>query len=658
MADYIFDNWKQQMADFQACVQKSLEEIHQQKSAVQQMKAEILERLETGRFYRDEQRIVLSAPEIIIGNVDKSGELLGNTGRVVVKGCSVALEGVGDTGQIVSRAPSIQQLAVNPGSDGLENVVGNISEIVSHGCEIVLQSDNTIGAFSQQATSAGRGGIRIHADRSLQMDASYASAGHIKAIDNAVASLSNQISSLESKASEKKSTVDKCYDDLKKLYDQEEKLNNPEDFQSRVNLMDITDVHDSIDKVMSLLFHATMEFIQTVSQLAEANRVKKAYEDEKKRIPTGEDYKKYTTNALMSVVAETINVATMDGDGNLHTNPSAGINVRTPRMGINMLDDTGMLTPGSTLSVNTENVSLSTLNSAKKDKVFPAVGRISLLSKDIMLASKDYALTNKGGEVVEKKLADNGNITIEAKSINVSTASPANQEYDDKGKLKKAELKAEGNLMVNSKHVTVASMDYEYENGKMKQKAQTAGSTLSVRTESTAILSADVEGKAAGSISLNAKSVAVKSMDIDKEKLTDSALAAGGTMTLVSEKMYVGSKSKSIKSKKVQVVSEEAGLFADKTLEAQQGDGKAIVQLADGQAAISGSKTQIYGATTINAATEVKGEVKAPKATIDNLEAKTSFKSTNISDGIAVPAAGASSSLSAKLKTEDAPADK
>ena len=51
----------------------------------------------------------------------------------------------------------------------------------------------------------------------------------------------------------------------------------------------------------------------------------------------------------------------------------------------------------------------------------------------------------------------------------------------------------------------------------------------------------------------------------------------------------------------------------------------------------------------------MKDEIKAPKATIDNLEAKTSFKSQNISDGIAVPGAPASGSLSAKLKTEDAP---
>ena len=165
----------------------------------------------------------------------------------------------------------------------------------------------------------------------------------------------------------------------------------------------------------------------------------------------------------------------------------------------------------------------------------------------------------------------------------------------------------------------------------------------------------DTEGKATGSIGVNAKAIAVRSMNVEKEKRTDDKLAEGSTMVLVSEKMYVGSKSKDIKSKKIQAQTEEMALLADKTLEAQQGEAKAVLQLADGNAAISGSKTQVYGETTINGKTDIKGDVKAPKATIDNLEAKSSFKSTNISDGIAVPGAAGGGSLSAKLKAEDAP---
>jgi hypothetical protein len=237
----------------------------------------------------------------------------------------------------------------------------------------------------------------------------------------------------------------------------------------------------------------------------------------------------------------------------------------------------------------------------------------------------------------------------------VATTNPKDITRDDKGKVTKGEYKAEGDVVIRSKTVAVETLDYEVADGKLKAKALTKDSKIEMRSEKMSLLAADTEGKATGSISLNAKTVAVKSMDVDKEKLTDDKLAAGSTMTLVSEKMYVGSKSKDVKSKKIQAVSEEIGAFADKTLEIQQGEGKAVVQLDGGNASVGGSKTGIFGATTINDKTEVKGELKAPKATIDNLEAKSSFKSPNISDGMGVGGAGGGGSLSAKLKTEDAP---
>jgi hypothetical protein len=124
-------------------------------------------------------------------------------------------------------------------------------------------------------------------------------------------------------------------------------------------------------------------------------------------------------------------------------------------------------------------------------------------------------------------------------------------------------------------------------------------------------------------------------------------------MLLVSEKMYMGSKSDDVKSKKVQVVSEEIGAFADNTLEAQQGDKKAVVQLADGTASVSGDKTQIYGETTINNKAEIKDKLTGTEGSFKVLKASTAFSSANISDGTG-SASGSSSDLSAKLTKEDA----
>jgi hypothetical protein len=250
-----------------------------------------------------------------------------------------------------------------------------------------------------------------------------------------------------------------------------------------------------------------------------------------------------------------------------------------------------------------------------------------------------------------------GKLMVNARTVELSTVNSKDLKYDDKGKLNGGTYPSEGDVIVKSKTVTVESLDNELKDGKMEEKALTKDSVLRIRTERTDLSATDTEGKATGSIALNAKEIAVRSMDVDKDKRTDDKLAAGSSMLLFAEKMYLGAKDKDHKSKKLQAVSEEMGLFADKTLEAQQGDGKAVLQLA-GDAALSGSKTQLFGDTTINGKTEIKGDVKAPKATIDNLEAKTSFKSSNISDGIPIPAPPASGKLSTKLKTEDAPSKK
>ena len=649
--EYIFDDWKKMLETFQASVSKELEEIHQQKIEVQQMKLDIFNRLDEGQYYRDDKRIVISAPEIIIGNVSKSGELLDQEGKIVVRGHDLSLEGAGEDGSIVSRAPSIRQLAVNPGIDGVENVVCETSEIVTQACDIMLESSEATDAFSQSPASAGRGGIRIHADKNLELEASVSSETRSNSIDTAIADIESQISDLESQMASQKSSVDDCFTKLKDLYDEEDSQNDSMDASSRLNVTDIEELHNVISDQLLILYRTTQDFIHTVSELAEANRAKKALKAEKDAIVKGDDFKTKSTGASMSILAENIQVATTDGDGNLHTNAGAGISINTPQMAVSMVDDAGALVEGSTFTVHTENVSLTTVNPSNEAKEYPATGSVSVISKDISLEAVDYQYADE--KVKEKQLAADGKISMTAKKVEVNTTNPADVDYDDSGKLSKGNYTAEGDVIIRSKTISMETLDYEVADGELKTKALTSGSSISMRSEKMSMLAADAEGKATGSIEVNAKAVSLKSMDVDKESLADSALAAGSTMLMVSEKMYVGQKTSKEKSQQVQVVGDKVGIFADTTLEAQQGKGKAVVQLADGNASVSGSNTQLYGTTTINAATEVKGEVKAPKGTFDHVKANTSFASTNISDGIAAGAPGGGGSLSTKLSAED-----
>ena len=656
MADYIFSEWKQTLDDFRQSVQKDLEEIHQQKVEIQQLKADIYSKIDGGQYYRDDKRIVISAPEIIIGNVDYSGDLLGCMGKVVIKGSEVDLEGAGSNGAIVSRAPSIRQIAVDPGIDGLENVVCETSEIVSQACDIVLQSEYATDAFSQSPVPAGRGGIRLHATTDMVIEATVSAEKRKEDIEVSIKQLESQIKEYEKDVESQKKNVETYFDNMQKLLEQEDKVNENDIFTGRLAGDDLTDIHDYMDSVMPSLYQATTNFIFTVSKLAEANRKKKALETEKGAIKTGDDFKNNTTGASMRIAAENISVATTDGDGNMHTNDEAGFSVRTPSMSISMINDKGTLTEGSAFNVSTENVTFSTLNFSEDAKEQTATGSVTLRSKDVRIEAIDYDHEGNDKPYKEKQLAAEGKVSIAAKTVEVSTANPANIKVDDEGKVTGGEYNGEGDVIIRSKTMTVESLDYEVKDGKLETKALTKDGKIAVRAEKMDFLAADAEGKATGSISVNAKAVSVKSMDVDKEKLTDDKLAAGSSMILVSEKMYVGAKSKDVKSKKLQAVSEEIGAFADKTLEIQQGDGKAVVQLSGGNASMGGSKSALYGDTTINGKADIKGDVKAPKGVFDNLEAKSSFKSSNISDGIAVPGAAGGGSLSAKLKTEDAPA--
>jgi hypothetical protein len=592
--DYNFDTWKKALDDFRNAVTKDLEEIRRHKEEVRQMKSEIFSALNTGYYLRDDHRIVISAPEIIIGNVDRDGILCSNEGsRVVVRAQDVNLEGVGDGGAVQTRAASIRQIAVNPGADGLEAVAGSLSEVVTQARSVVLEADKNAGVFSQIPASAGDGGVRIHADGPLSVEASVSSERKKKDLEDKIKELETLKSALEKEADGYNKAYGPIADSIKSLYEAQSNI-----FQDEVTLrteVDLLQEYEEQIQSIAPAFRSNYDNgARAISRLAEVNRQISCLKKEKDTIKTGDAFKKESTGSSVSIRGERIDLDSRDGDGNLRDNAEAGVGIMANYVSVKALDKNRTLHKNGKVFVNAMNVELSTVN-----------------MKDL--------------------------------------------KWDDKGKLQSGTFATEGNVFVRSKTVTVEATDREVKDGKMEEKALTKDSTLNIRVEKTDLSATDTEGKATGSIALNAKEIAVRSMNVDKEKRTDDKLSEGSSMLLLSEKMYVGAKKKDIKSKKVQVVTEEAGIFANKTLELQQDEAKAVLQLSGGNAGLSGSKVQVFGATAITGKTEVKDELKAPKATIDNLEAKTSFKSSNISDGIAIPGAPASGSLSAKLKAEDAP---
>ena len=659
--DYIFQEWEKKLSTFESSVEKDLAEIRKCKAEMQQIKLDVVAELQKGRYVRDTQRLVLSAPEIIIGNVDRSGTLFAGGSKVIVRGTQVGVEGAGEGGRLDLRAPSIREIAEDPGTDGREHVVGSLSEVVSQARNIIIQSDDALGTFSAPAVPTGGSGVRIHADKTIDVHAAMTAESREKRLTDLISETEKQKDYLKEQASAHKKSFTDLQKELEELIEKRDKLAKDYD-NVRTNYREIRKASEEIEALSMSITEETYAYAEILSLLAETNRRLKCFKDEKSKIKKGDDFKKKPTGAVVNITGENINLTSADGENNLRDNKGSGVTIAANTVGITSLDKEGTLNKDGRVSVVAKNIEMATAGAAdlkfddegKLEKgAFTAEGDFKLTSKNITIEAVDYEVADK--KYKEKQLTDDSKIKLRAKTIEVSTENSANVEVDEKGKITKANYTSEGDIIVHSKTLTVESTDTDIENGEAKEKALTAESKVSVRAEKTDVSATDTEGKATGSVSINAKAVSMKSMDVEKEKRTDDKLAEGSTMTIVSEKMYMGAKSKDVKSKKVQVMSEEIGAFADKTLEIQQDEGKALVQLSGGNASLGGSKTQVYGETTINGKVEVKDEIKAPKATFDNLEAKTSFKSQNISDGIAVPGAPANGSLSAKLKTEDAP---
>lgn len=664
--EYIFEKWEKKLSDFKDNVESELSEIRKCKAEMQQMQLDLVAKIKKGHYVYDPECLVLSAPKIIIGHVDRNGTLLGGGSEVIIRGTQVGVQGAGEGGTVEVRASSIRHIAEDPGVDGLEHVVGTLSEIISQARNIIIQSNevsndkDSQGAFSATTVPTGSSGVRIHADKEIDIHAAMTAETRQKNLESLISGLEGLQSDLKDQADECKESFDELAGELKDLLAEREDL--MEDNNGvRTNYLDISDKSEEIEDTAQLLTKQSYHYIEVLSKLAETNRRLKCFKNEEDSITTGDDFKGNRTGAKVRVLGEAINLVSADGEGNLRDNEGAGINMVANDVSIAAIESDDSLKEKGSVSIRAKNVEVSTANTAdvQREKegtltaaTYAAEGDFTLKSKNITIESVDYEVADSKKK--EKQLTDDSKIKLRAKTIEVSTEGSANIEVDENGAITKANYTAEGDLIVKSKTVTVKSTDNDIENGEEKEKALTSESKVFIRAEKVDVVSTDTEGKATGSVSINAKAVSVKSMDTDKESGDDSALAEGSTMLLVSEKMYMGSKSDDVKSKKVQVVSEEIGAFADKTIEAQQGDGKAVVQLADGKSAVGGDETQVYGKTTINADTEVKGEVKAPKATIDDLNASTHFKTPNIEDGMAAGAGGGGGSLSTKLTKEDA----
>lgn len=592
-----FEHWQSKLEDFQGNLEKELADIRQCKQEIQGMKNELMEelgeisQLSRGKYIRDNQRIILSAPEIVIGNVDKNGVMLNMHSKIVVRGNDVALEGVGMNlgfgGKVTTRAAQIRQIAEDPGKDGLEHAVLPVSEVVTQAKAITLRTESVDGTFVTPAVATMQG-IELNSESGIALHATCSLEKKKNGVKNAAKSLKEYAKALKEQIKEQKKVVDGYIKEMQRLSDSEDLTDSV--ITTRTSYLDIDELMDEFHHLSGRLYSAMNDYYQTLSLLAETNRQVSCLESIEKTVDKKKaSFKNKPTGAFISLKSERIDAVSVDGDGNYRENPEAGI------------------------SFTAKHVDIGTFKA-------------------------------------DESLQNESTINLASRKVEISTIDPK-VERNNKGEITKGDYPAVGDVVIKSKNIQLETVDYEWKDKKQQEKMLTKDGTIAIRAEKVDVSVTDTEGKATGQVEVNAKAVEVKSMDVDKEKRTDKSLAVGSTLLLLSEKMYVGAKDSKNRSKQMQVASDKTGIFADTTLELQQA--KAVVQLSGGNAAVGGGNLDLYGKTTLQGEVTAKGAITGGDIEMKNMKVKSSFKSPCTSEGMAVPGAPATGKLSAKLKEEE-----
>lgn len=582
--DSVFKEWKESLSALHSSIGQELEELHRCKTEVERLKDDMIAAQSFGKFIYDDKRIVLSAPEIIIGNVGPSGVLREGASTVVVRGNTLSLEGA-NNGSVTTRASQIQQIAEDPGIDGNEHVVSDTSSIVNMARNVVLHASDAQGTFYESPLSFGSG-VQIHSDTDLTINAAVPNAKRAATIEEYTKSLKANKEDQKKRMDELEVATKTIMQNIDKLFEKSEKLSGDE-VALRTNGTDLSDLHEEFKNLALALAQTSSDYIAQMSILAETERQIADLDKEKTRNNEAKStYKEGNTGASLSLSAQNIDITSVDGDGIIRKD--GVISMKANSVSIDAVDSQNGLMKDSGFLVNVENVMLDTRNVKLDEK------------------------------------SENGDVTTI------------------------------GTVSIMAKDFSVTALDAEIKDGQMTEKALVKDSSITLRAEKMKAETTDTEGKVTGSIELNTKAMEIKAVDVDKEKRTDMDMAAGSSITVFAEKMSLGSKDKEKnKAKQLQVTGDKIAVLGKETTEIQQGEAKAVVQLDGGNLKMSGAATEIYGKTTLQADTQINGALKVPKATIDNLEAKSSFKSSNSSDGMATPTAASSASLSAKLKEEE-----
>lgn len=607
-----YTEWKETLSKYKAEMDKELASVRAAKQELVELQRELQELVLRGRYERDEDTLILSAPNIIIGNVDKNGNLLAGGSNITLRGNNIALDGVGYTtgnsvlgGSVVTRARNVSIQTVDSGIDGMESVAFPDSNFSVQSAAISMNAETVDyapsgGIFTMEAQKV-MGCVNISAETNVNIAAACAIANE---------DLKNSASDIEKEATGYGEDIDSAIDS----------------------------VGNTTNKLKENQTDKGINVIGLDSEEADTEALRTGMYNYEDRSVQSE---MLTTDIAGSVISSTVNMSAMAETKRIAKYLKARADRLSSEKGKYDKEATA-----SSVTINSENIEMATIGADGKVRKSPGNG-IKFLSQNYMFS------TLEGLKPIEKST-----FKVVANDINFDASDYTYEEQGDEMALAKTEAK--GTIKLNAGVFEITGQDRTFEKNGEDVKmtpAITPESQIYINIGDVLINQADAEGKAQGNFIANTKNIILCSCDVDKEDTAKPTGAAeGGTITIGAKNVFLGTAIADMPADTVQVAAKTVNLLGDDKVNLQKADDSSHL-LLDANAELSGGNVKVIGKITLGGQTEVADKLKAGDVEVSNLKASSSVTGPNLKDGIPVPApaAPAQAGKGAELKNVETP---
>lgn len=423
---------------------------HQKAQMAASLNNEVVD-ISSTKYIRDENRIIISAPEIIIGNVDKNGNLIASDGtsKVVIRANLVGLEGVSKDdstiGVVRTRAPRIHHVAVDPGIDGSENYVGSTSEILSFAKGVEVRCEQNDYCPCQSMSEPVPNGIHLLSPTDINITSTTSCVERKSRLNLRLKEVDDRIASLSKQLNDSDLSVNAIMKKIREHSESKVYKNVDDPYKVALSYVEIDAANRKLESYLIAMLKQVNKFFQLHFQLVELLREKYVIQSQQEELDSMENVPPVSK---VQINAPQISMRTVDGDGVFRTDGSIflrtqalhayGSDVENNEMQL----DTKMKVKFNQVTIDT---SKEIIGTDSNKHVFESSGSFNLYSQNVIVEGVNYEKKKDAVDQENKGVNDRSTISLKASKLDFSS-------LDKEGK-------NIGEVKINAKKVDVLSYD-------------------------------------------------------------------------------------------------------------------------------------------------------------------------------------------------------